>query len=313
MISVIIPVYNGEQYIKETIDSVLNQSYKELEIILVNDGSTDHSGEICKEYAIKDSRIRCFNQYNQGLSAARNTGIKNAKGDFLFFLDADDILENSALEIMLYEINNNRKNIVVCNFKKFVSTVGEYDKKNGYKVIEYTKEEYMRKVFLLEKHTYAWGVLIPKSIMRNIQFPEGKYFEDMATMYKVILNAEKIKYIDEELVRYRQHEGSIVASMNEKKALHYIDAVDTMCEYVCNKLPNLEQESKVIQCYCKIAVIERGQLYENQVFIKNQKSFVYDYIKIAQKEVKIPMQKIKFLLFRISPKLYFHINKLKNK
>lgn len=313
MISVIIPIYNSEQYMKETIDSVLNQSYKELEIILVNDGSTDHSSEICKEYQMKDSRVRCFDQHNQGLSAARNTGILNSKGEFLFFLDADDILDKSALEIMFFEIKNNKKNIVVCNFRKFVNIASEQNKIDDYKVTEYTKEEYMREVFLLKKNTYAWGVLIPKSIMSDIQFPKGKYFEDMATMYKVILNTEKIKYIHEELVWYRQHESSIVASINEKKAIHYIDAVDTMCEYVCNKLPTLERAAKVIQCYCKIAVIERGKLFENRLFIKEQISFVHDYIKIAQQEVEIPMQKIKFQLFRISPKLYFRINKLRNK
>lgn len=311
MISVIIPIYNGEKYMKGTIDSVLNQSYKELEIILVNDGSTDRSGEICKEYQMKDERVKLLTQCNQGLSAARNTGINNSTGDFLFFLDADDILEKCALEIMYFEIKENLKNIVIGNFKKFTSAISERERKCDYKVTEYTLEEYMKEVFLLKKHTYAWGMLIPKDIMADIRFPCGKYFEDMATMYKVLLNAKYIKYIDKELVWYRQHEGSIVSSMNERKALHYIEAVDMMCEVVCSKIPTLERQAKVIQCYCKIAVIERRNLFQNQLFIKRQYTFVKENIKIAQREVSIPAQKLKFLLFRISPKLYFGINNLR--
>ena len=311
MISVIMPIYNGERYVEESIGSVLKQSYGDFELILVNDGSTDKSLEICEKFQKIDKRIKIITQNNQGLSAARNTGIDYAKGEYLLFFDADDILHSEALEIMYAQTEGNRKSIVVSHYSKFVGHITESKEEEKCKVIEYTKETYMEEIYLLKKNTYACFTLIPKGLMDDIRFPRGKYFEDMATMYKVVFKTEKIIYIDRILAWYRQHEGSIVSFMNEKKAKDYIEAVDTMCEYINERIPYLTEQSKVIRCYCKIAVIERGKAFVDKEFINSQYRFVEQNIKIAQNEVESSIQKIKFQLFRISPKLYFQINKLK--
>lgn len=310
MISVVVPVYNGEKYIKETIDSILNQSYKDLELILINDGSTDDSAKICEKYQMKDDRVKLFTQPNQGLSVARNTGIAQAMGEYLFFLDADDILEEHGLEIMFSEMQN-PSSIVVCNFLKFSNKIKKDNKANNYQVIEYTKQRYLNEIFILKKNTYAWGTLIPKKLMEKIQFPTGKYFEDVATMYKVILKANKIIYINTPLVWYRQHENSIVATLNEKKARDYIEAVDEMCNCVSKVFPILIDSAKVIQCYSKISVIEKSENFKDVKFIDEQYRFVKVNIKTAQKKVDIPLQRIKFCLFNVSDKVYFRINKLR--
>ena len=101
LVSVIVPIYNSEQYLHRCIDSIVNQSYKDIEIILINDGSTDNSGEICNEYAVIDNRIKVMNTQNNGPAAARNIGIENSKGKFIFFVDSDDFIENDALKLLI--------------------------------------------------------------------------------------------------------------------------------------------------------------------------------------------------------------------
>ena len=310
VISVIIPVYNGEKYLSESIESVLKQSYKDTELILINDGSIDNSLEICQRFQKKDKRIKVITQSNQGLSSARNTGIDNSNGEYLFFLDADDILEEDTLELMHKSIEKKLDTIVVCNFNKFKKNIVRDEKKYNYGIVNYSKEKYFEEIFLLEKNTYAWGELIPKKMMLGIKFPLGKYFEDMATMYKIILQAKEIIYIEKPLLWYRQHDGSIVSSISEKKSKDYIEAVDTMCKYVSEKIPALKEKSKVIQCYCKIAVIERENQFQDKSFIVEQKKFVKNNVSFAKKQARNLMQKIKFYLYEISPKIYFKFNKI---
>lgn len=311
MISVVVPIYNAEKYLRQSIESVLKQSYKEFELVLVNDGSTDKSLDICWMFQKNDKRIKVINQSNQGLSAARNIGIENSDGEYLFFLDADDLIDKFALETMYSLVQKSGDCIVVSNYSKFKGEEICFDKRQNYSVIEYTHKSYMKEIYLLKKNTYACFTLIPRTVMADVRFPCGKYFEDMATMYKVFLNAKKIIYVDKVLAWYRQHEESIIATMNEKKAKDYIEASEAMCECVNARFPELEDKSKVIQCYCKIAVIERSCNFTDQEFVHKQYQYVKHNIQNAQSEVKSVIQKIKFQLFRISPKLFFCISKMK--
>ena len=118
LISVIIPIYNTEQYLKECLDSVCSQSYKDIEIICINDGSTDNSEEITRSYAQQDKRIKLISQKNQGLSITRNNGVSQAQGEYLFFLDSDDTIEQNAIETLYNRAERTQADIVICNLNK---------------------------------------------------------------------------------------------------------------------------------------------------------------------------------------------------
>lgn len=125
LISIIVPVYNSEEYLRLCIESVINQSYKNIEIILINDGSTDNSGEICNTYANNDNRIRVIHTKNNGPATARNIGIENSKGSLIFFIDADDYIENNALELLVKNYNQHKAEIIVGDFNKIKNGIVE--------------------------------------------------------------------------------------------------------------------------------------------------------------------------------------------
>ena len=122
LVSVIVPVYNAEKFLKRSIESVINQSYKNLELILVNDGSADNSEAICRQYILTDKRVKVISQKNKGPAAARNTGVRNAVGDFVFFLDADDFIDNKTLEVLITKYKEYQPDLVMSNFCKLESS-----------------------------------------------------------------------------------------------------------------------------------------------------------------------------------------------
>ena len=156
-ISVIVPVYNSEAYLENCLNSIIQQTYQNLEIILVNDGSTDGSDELCKSYAEAHRNVTVLNQKNLGLSAARNSGIRYAQGEYLFFLDADDLLHPSAIKTLVDNATDNR-NLVICDYLEFnnIEECPRTEELLG-KSLQYTVKDYLDEVLELRKNTYAWG------------------------------------------------------------------------------------------------------------------------------------------------------------
>lgn len=194
-ISVIIPVYNVENYLERCIESVIKQTYKNLEIILVDDGSTDHSSAICDEYVEKDNRIIVIHKENGGLSSARNAGIEIASGDFIGFVDSDDYISKNMYRNLLILILKGNYDISVCGICR---TDGKRRRKKRNKsVITYTRDEYLKKILKINSKNpnhFAWNKLYKKELFDDItvRYPESLTCEDVEGTFRIVLKSEKI-------------------------------------------------------------------------------------------------------------------------
>lgn len=222
LISVVVPVYNVEKYVKECIESILEQSFKNFELIIVNDGSTDNSLNRVLEF--KDDRIVLINQKNIGLSGARNTGIHHAKGKYITFIDSDDWISKDYLNEMAIEAQKYNADIVSIKECKVID--GEYFyKKRPLKIF---KKEAANALFGLYDSNFACGKLIRLSLLKkhNIRFPLHKHYEDMGTMYKVYSNAKVSVIADKENYFYRIRSGSITQNGTKEDAITQIEFID---------------------------------------------------------------------------------------
>lgn len=216
LVTIIVPVYNVEKYLHRCIDSIINQTYKNLRIILVNDGSTDSSGVICDDYAKIDNRIQVIHKKNGGLSSARNAGL--AKCNFigyLMFVDSDDWISIDAIEILLRNMLNQESDMIVFNFyitcnnkKTFVNTTGH---------CVFKTYEIKHKLILDIWLNSVWDKFYRADIYREIRFPEGQSYEDAYVMMDVLKKCNKIGCINQALYYYnRENSGSITKSINPK-------------------------------------------------------------------------------------------------
>lgn len=224
LISIIIPVYNVEQYLCKCLDSIINQTYIKLQIIIINDGSTDNSLEICKRYADRDSRITLINQDNKGLSGARNTGLRVATGDYIFFTDSDDWLSLQAIEELVSLAKKYNADCVAGNYLKSGNDREYRTRNKAITIKQYTSGKF---VDLMTKPNgqfcFAWGRLIKKDFKEYLYFPEGYTFEDLQTMPQAISKMKKIIYTNEIIYFYRVRQGSISNSFFSLKATDEMD------------------------------------------------------------------------------------------
>lgn len=220
-ISVIIPVYNVIPYLKNALESVINQTYSNLEILLIDDGSTDESGKLCDIYAKLDPRIKVYHTSNNGLSAARNIGLQHCTGEYIAFLDSDDWLENNALELMLSKILSVDADIAVCYIYHEFS---DYQEASNYpEYAEICEGTDILRDYLHGKglNNGIWTKLYKRNIFEQIRFPEGRYYEDLAVTYKLLSKAKKLIRIQRPLIHYRQRRGSITQSHSLKNLTDY--------------------------------------------------------------------------------------------
>ena len=206
LVSVIIPVYNTKKYLNRCFDSIKNQTYQNLEIIIVDDGSTDGSNALCEEFRKQDNRTIIISQPNRGLSAARNVGINICHGDFITLIDSDDAVEKDFIEYLVELILENKSDMAICAHKEMKKgkTICNFGK--GFSKKQYTQEECLRDMLNEKGFTVsAWGKLYDKKLFSKIHFPEGKLHEDLGTTYKLIINSKKISYGPEPKYIYYLH------------------------------------------------------------------------------------------------------------
>lgn len=232
MISIIVPVYKVENYLCKCVDSIIEQTYKLIEIILVDDGSPDKSGIICDKYASKDNRIKVIHKENGGLSDARNVGIDNSLGEYIMFVDSDDYIAPNMCEILLKNAISCKADIVSCNFNniyinKAIKRNHQFCQKN--KLI-YTNKEIIYNLFF--HYTIDLNVVWNKLYKRdfffgniNIRFPYGKLHEDDYTIYKFYYYAKKIVILEDSLYYYLQRKGSITSNLSTKNIIDKIDGL----------------------------------------------------------------------------------------
>lgn len=232
LISIIVPIYNVEKYLRICLDSIEHQTYSNIEVLLINDGSLDSSGEICQEYVARDSRFRYFEKENGGLSDARNYGIDRSKGEFLTFIDSDDWIEPTYVEDMYQAALNNNSEIVISNYKRFDVKENHYLIHVGDNYYEETYEgkELINRLPLLERRDYSfvtsWGILFSRSLFDNIKFPKDKLIEDSRTNYKLFAKSSRSTYINKSLYMYRiGREESIINTVTEKLLIDKLECV----------------------------------------------------------------------------------------
>lgn len=247
LISIIVPVYNVEKYLDQCIESIINQTYKELEIFLIEDGSPDNCGAICDSWAKKDDRIKVFHVDNGGSARARNIGLLHAKGKYVGFVDADDFLMPSMYEILYKLAINSSAEITECGYYKVTSDVVHNSLNNleGKTIRTFnTVEALLENVRDTVVQQVVWNKLYLKRIIGNTFFTEGKYIDDEFWTYKIIGSAKKIVSTTEKLYCYRQQEASM---MHQSFSLRRMDALEAKLQrlkYLEQRFPSIVSEAK---------------------------------------------------------------------
>ena len=242
LVSIIIPVYNVEKFLNECVDSVLTQTYKNLEILLVDDGSTDNSGIICDDYLSKDQRIKVIHKKNGGLSSARNSAMDIMKGEYVYFLDSDDYISSDLIERYVSLMECFEADIVQGTSYEFW---GDVNSKIDHSKLEskpevFCTEEALKKMLMDEKLCHAAaGSLFKSCLFDNIKFPLGKLYEDFATTYYVVAKANKIVYIDDKRCFYRTRPGSIMNSAVTERDMVMLDIADDIERDMVSQYPKL--------------------------------------------------------------------------
>lgn len=240
LISVIVPIYNVEKYLRKCVDSIINQTYKNLEIILVDDGSPDNCPKICDEYAKQDIRIKVIHKENGGLSDARNAGMKVARGEYISFIDSDDWIKPEMIEGMYNRMIEDKSDLVssgviwvdVDGTEIRTATVSENCVLNT--------EQAMKELIndgKLKQH--VWNKLYKADLIKNILFDKGKYHEDVFWSYKVIGEAKRVSIDKNSYYFYVQRSKSIMGEKYSAKRLDALDAMKLRCEYTKDKFPKL--------------------------------------------------------------------------
>lgn len=247
LISVIVPVYNVEEYLEDCVDSILQQSYQELEIILVDDGSPDNCGRICDAYQKKDDRVKVLHKENGGLSDARNAGIGLAAGEWVVFVDSDDVLDVHFVEALFMLVQKYQADIAVCGLKKFTGVFSgrqEYMSDDGNigtpaAVLDRTEALTHLLYQALPMETSTPGKLYRRTLFDGILFPLGMYYEDLATIYRVLMKSERIVTVQAALYGYRIRQTSIMHEHASPKMLSCIPVSRQMYEEISAAYPDL--------------------------------------------------------------------------
>ena len=284
LISVIIPVYQVKKYIKSCIESVLQQSYETLEILLIDDGSTDGCGELCEIYAKADKRVRVIHQLNGGLSAARNTGLKECRGEWITFVDSDDFILPDMVERLYAQAVEKEADISVCRWidveeTSFTQTIFDAeaakalsDMCDAIQSTVLTKENAMKKMLYQQgTDSCAWGKLYRRKLFETIRFPEGKLFEDIATVYPVLEQCDRVCFLEYKGYCYRKRGTSIMGAEFSPAKMDLIDFTDKLYEWIIQKHPELEKAaaSRKVRAnftiYMQIVRKKENRVYQKRI------------------------------------------------
>ena len=314
LISVIIPVYNVEQYLKKSIESVLMQTYQSFEILLIDDGSTDNSPQLCDEFAVQHENIRVFHKINGGASSARNVGLKEAKGKYIFFLDSDDWIEPNALEAMITTANSEKADLVFCEARA-IDDEGETELRGLYEYKESypTGDPYQIMLKMMEHkefHVAIWMLLLDKKILidNQLYFKEGIIYEDMIISYQFYCMANRAAHIQQKLYNRRYRPNSVMTSVKAEK--NYISAATVYREVSAfmKTLPDSKQSPiHIIRCAFNLLNIYRKMSSDVQ------KKYKDDYKAIIQDILDKDAYGDKALKFDCKSHLLWGAYKLKKK
>lgn len=318
-VSIIVPVYNVEKYLEKCLESIIKQTYLNLEILIIDDGSTDNSLSICNQYRDMDQRVCVIHKKNGGLSDARNVGIKNSTGKYICFVDSDDYIEKDYVKTMYQQIKKNKADICCCG-KIIESPKKRYCVNSGSDFVVNSKEALKFYLLKNEIDNSAVDKLYRKELFEGIEFPVGRYYEDIGTIYKVFLKADRIVHVKDPLYHYVMREGSISHEEYSDKQIDsfYMTKEAVIC--IENTYPELKEYADAYyaleivstvrriyhQCGTKVANIKYGNIIDEyqknyEIFIRNQ------YVPFIK---KIMMWLIKHRLYQIVDVVFILLNKM---
>ena len=311
-ISIVVPIYNVENYLEECIDSLISQTYSNLEILLIDDGSTDNSGKIADDYMKKDERIKVFHKKNGGLSDARNYGIIRAKGKYICFIDSDDYV-NKHFVSKLYQLITKENSIVsVIGYQKFTneSEITDYaqEEKN---ITVFTKEDGLNQLFKTDGFgNYAWNKLYLKELFDDVKYPINKKMEDLGTTYKILMKCDKIPYQPSQYYYYYQREGSILHTFDKKLYLDKLEqALERHSDIKIAFPNNIDNDIYIVNVILECM----PYIYEKRELLNKSKNILK---KTLNKQIQSRLsfnKKIKLLIYKININLYVKIFGGKNK
>ncbi|MBQ2407313.1 MAG: glycosyltransferase [Lachnospiraceae bacterium] len=306
-ISVIIPVYNAEKYLKRCIESVINQTYKNLEIIMVDDGSKDNSGSMCDEYAAKDNRIKVIHKQNSGVSDTRNTGLDNVTGDMIAFVDSDDYIVSDFFEKLYSLKGKENAHIAMCNFSRFSKDIVKEEQTNP-EIKSWTGRDILNNIYGVYGNLFSgvlWNKLYDACLFDGLKFPVNLRNEDEFMLPKVLDRAGKLVYTSEKLYFYFENDNSITTD-NKYLSSDYIYRVfDERMEYFSKKGSNYDSIVKATK-----------KAYLDRIIIRYKKTAdrkLFDMYKVKYKEFKSGVNGIGYSIFAVSPGFYFFLVKIMGK
>lgn len=303
LVSIIIPIYKVEKYINKCVDSVINQTYKNLEIILVDDGSPDECPQICDAYAKKDDRITVIHKLNGGLSSARNAGLDVCKGEYICFVDSDDYVSSSYIEKMYEAIVKYKADMVICGVE-LVDENYNILVNNDYSLKPelISKNEVVDRLFEPKNVPYvvAWNKMYSRKIWDNLRYPLGKIHEDEFVAYDILKNSSNgIYLLDDKLYFYMQRQSSIMGSLQTNEKL--LDAVDAMKYRVNRVVDERTYYSLAIKQLMNMYIVVYKRIYKNKEI--NQRLYndflcqYKKYKKLLKGKIKLKMLLFKYIRF----------------
>lgn len=311
LISIIVPVYNVENYIRECIDSILAQTISSFELILVDDGSKDESGKICDEYADTDDRIRVIHKENGGLSSARNRGLDEAKGDYICFVDSDDAVSADYLEKLYAAIKKGNADIVVCDIDapKLSTADMSVNSPLSMPVLEakrwlydQTSREYVLMVV-------AWNKIYAKELLNGIRYPEGRLHEDEFMIGRVLSRAKTVSFVPDKLYVYRDNASGITSDANRFNLRHF-DAIDAYKERISGAMDDGDPEFAIatlkIALYKCARYYGEGKTHGADDFAATAGKRYREVLKEFKKLLNLK-QRMKYSLFLVMPDRFLTI------
>lgn len=292
LISIIIPVYNMEKYLGNCLDSVINQSYSNIEVLLIDDGSTDNSSKICKEYCNIDDRIKYYKKKNGGLSSARNYGMKKVTGEYFGFVDSDDIIHKDMFKILYDNIIKTNADMSICEVTRYTKCPDFYIT-DDYQI--YNKNEVL-KIILEDRKIFNFAVnkLYKRELSSSIKFPINMVQEDVGTIYKFIMNTNKIVYTEGRLYGYYIRPDSLSNNLTKKFIFNYMELLDRRAidlkDYNLNNYIELNRANVILGIFINVS-FNKNILNDNEV---------EDYLNDMLKELKILYKNIKLINTRKS-------------
>lgn len=317
-LSIIVPVYNVERYIEKCVNSIMNQTFKEFELILVDDGSTDSCGVICDKYANLDPRVKVIHKKNGGLSSARNVGIKMSSAKYIAFVDSDDWIDEKMYEIM-YKIMEKNENIDIVQCGYIDAESEDIEIETNYNSIEFEvmdKKLALKNIYGLnaKENVVAWNKIYKYHLFNEISFPEGKIHEDMFTTHRLLYKSNQVAFINEKLYFYRKTPNSITNSKFNVKKLDLLEAFKDRMIFFKN-IDEYELYSQSLLSYMnylKEFYFKSKKELENKRIAKNIQLEHRKFLKIFLKNKRVSIKnKIINTLFFISPNIIKGINIIK--